>query len=138
MLVDTTICFVISADCVKLFRSSQLPGQWIGHDKRLGLVMWPAEKGGWQQRTPYTGPRRALEEVEPALARGTGWPGAGGGRRPLAASGKPSKLVGLRVPEEERAEWEAAAEGDGKTLSEWLRDTANEAARRGRGSRERP
>lgn len=39
-------------------------------------MVWPAEKRGWSRHTAYVGPRRAMEEVEPALARGTGWAGA--------------------------------------------------------------
>jgi hypothetical protein len=111
---------------MKLYRSPDLPGRWIGEDQDGALVHWPIERGGWNRRTPYTGGKRQLEEVAPALARGTGWPGGGRGRRPLR--GAPSKPVTIRATDDERAAWDRAAERRDRTLSDWCRDTLNAAA----------
>lgn len=119
---------------MKLFRSPEMPGHWIGQDRAGGMVVWPIEPGGWSKRTPYTGPRRPLQEVSPAEARGTGWPGAGGGRPPRAG-GKPGKLVGIRASDEERSAWAAEADAEDKALSEWARDELNAAAERRRRER---
>lgn len=117
-------------EVVRLYRSPSLPGHWIGEDKRGGLVTWPDRRGGWDQRTPYTGPRRGLEAVEPALARGSGWPGVKGARRPRAASGLPGRNRTVRASDDEWAAWtEAAGE---RSVSDWLRELANGAARRAR------
>ncbi len=121
---------MISQDVVKLFRAPDGDDHWIGEDKRGGLVTWPNQRAGWQQRTPYTGSRRGLVEVEPALARGTGWPGAGGGRPPRSASGKPSGSLTIRLSSEERAAWTTAAEG--RALSDWARAELNAIASRKR------
>lgn len=116
---------------MKLYRSPQLPDLWIGEDAYGALVQWPAASGGWQQRTPYAGPRRALEAVEPALARGTGWPGVPTGRP--ARAGGPSRNVTIRAAEDERAAWERAAGAAGaESLSEWGRRELNAAAARPR------
>jgi hypothetical protein len=111
---------------MKLYRSPDLPGRWIGEDQDGALVHWPIERGGWNRRTPYTGGKRQLEEVAPALARGTGWPGGGRGRRPLR--GAPCKPVTIRATDDERAAWDRAAERRDRTLSDWCRDTLNAAA----------
>lgn len=113
---------------MKLYRSRQLPKHWIGEDKLGGLVYWPAERGGWAQRTPYTGGKRQLEEVDPALARGSGWPGGGRGPAPRSSSGAASKSITIRVTEEERAAWDRAAHERSQRLSDWVRDTCNAAA----------
>src|SRR5215218_5696893 len=101
---------------MRLYRSQEMPGRWIGEDKHGGLVHWPAIPKGWAQRTPYTGGRRQLEELAPAMARGTGWPG--GGRGPRARGDEPSKPVTIRVTAQERASWEHAAEEHDRTLSD--------------------
>lgn len=111
---------------MKLFRSASLPGRWIGEDKHGALVHWPAEPRGFAQRTPYKGPKRELEEVEPALARGTGWPGARGGRLP--SRGSASKPLTLRVTDQERKAWQHAADDRERRLSDWIRDTCNTEA----------
>src|SRR5262245_41424804 len=72
----------------RLYRSRDLPGQWIGSDLAGALMVWPAERRGWAKRVSYTGPKRALEEVEPALARGTGWAGGGRAHHPRSATGR--------------------------------------------------
>jgi hypothetical protein len=118
---------------MRLFRSPDLPGRWIGEDKHGGLVHWPAEPGGWAQRTPYTGPKRALEEVEPVLARGTGWPGAGRGRPRRHPS--PVKTFGIRSTVEEISEWTECAKEERKQPSVWARDELNAAAKRARSKR---
>jgi len=110
---------------MKLYYSAEIADHWIGEDRHGALVVWPAEPRGWTHRTPYTGGKRPLEEVSPALARGTGWPGALGGKI-RAPSGAPSKPVGVRATDDERAAWERAA-GERK-LSDWIRDTLNAAA----------
>lgn len=108
---------------MKLYRSSDLPKRWIGEDKHGGLVHWPAEPGGWAQRTPYTGGKRGLEEAEPALARGTGWPGGGKGRPRRAES--LAKTFGVRASVDEIAAWSERADTEGKAPSVWARDTLN-------------
>ena len=111
---------------MRLYRSKEHPGHWIGEDAHGALMIWPAEPRGWTKRTHYDGGKRQLEEVEPALARGTGWPGGGKGRRPKR--GAPAKGLTIRVTDGERAEWERAAEDNEKGLSDWVRDTCNREA----------
>jgi hypothetical protein len=111
---------------MKLYRSPDLPGRWIGEDQDGALVHWPIERGGWHRRTPYTGGKRQLEEVLPALARGTGWPGGGVGRRPLR--GSMSKPVTIRATDTERDSWERSASKRERSLSDWCRDILNSAA----------
>ena len=111
---------------MKLYRSPDLPDRWIGEDQDGALVHWPIEHGGWNRRTPYTGGKRQLEEVAPAQARGTGWPGGGVGRRPLR--GATSKPVTIRATDVERGAWERAAGKRGLNLSDWCRDALNSAA----------
>jgi hypothetical protein len=82
----------------------------------------------------YTGLKRGLEEVAPALAKGTGWPGGGRAHHPRSATGRPSQPVTLRATEEERAAWEGAAKHLKRTLSEWCRSELNDAAARVMGS----
>jgi len=111
---------------MKLFRSGDMPDHWVGEDEHGVLMVWPARPRGWLKRTAYTGSKRSLEELEPALARGSGWPGGGRGPSPRSESGSVSKPVGLRATIEERAAWERAA-GE-RNLSDWMRDTLNAAA----------
>ena len=115
---------------MKLYRSPTMPSHWIGEDKLGNLMQWPAARGGWEQRTSYTGPKRLLEEVPPAMARGSGWPGGGRGPAPRSASGVPSKTIGLRVTDDERAKWQRAADVREQTLAAWTRDEINAAADR--------
>jgi hypothetical protein len=89
------------------------------------------EPNGWLKRTPYTGGKRQLEEVAPALARGTRWPGAGRAPRPRDPAGMPSDAqVGIRATQEERATWLRAAEVRDQALAAWARDELNAAATR--------
>jgi hypothetical protein len=115
---------------MKLYRSAEYPGQWIGTDAEGALVRWPAERGGWQRRTPYVGPKRALEEVEPVLARGSGWPGGGIGR-PLR-HGAPTRMFGIRATDDEIASWAQRAEEEHKRPAVWARDTLNSEIARSR------
>ncbi|HWO20380.1 MAG TPA: hypothetical protein VNO30_16540 [Kofleriaceae bacterium] len=116
---------------MKLYRSPEYPNHWIGTDAEGALVRWPMEPSGWAKRTPYTGGKRQLEEVLPALARGTRWPGAGRSRRPRDPAGKPSDAqIGIRATQEERATWQRASEAREKTLAAWVRDELNAAATR--------
>jgi hypothetical protein len=115
---------------MRLYRSRDLPEKWVGEDPEGALMVWPAKKRGWSRRTAYVGPRRALEEVEPALARGTGWPGGGRAHHPRSPSGRPSRPVSVRATEEERAAWAGAAKRARRTLSEWCREALNAAAER--------
>lgn len=80
---------------MKLYMHPKLAATWIGEDDAGRLERFPAEAGGWARRTPWIDGRRGLKAVEPAAARGTGWPGAGAGRRRLSASGEASvgKLI---------------------------------------------
>ncbi len=116
---------------MRLFRSREMPGRWIGEDKHGGLVHWPAEPGGWTQRTPYTGGKRQLEEVEPSLARGTGWPGGGRGRPPRL--GAAATTFGIRATTDEIAAWTQRAEEEHKRPTVWARDTLNAEVARPRG-----
>jgi uncharacterized protein (DUF1778 family) len=61
-----------------------------------------------------------------------GWGGRrdGAGRRPRA--GSPSRPIALRLSDEERARWEAAAAAAGLTLSEWIRSICERALKRAR------
>ncbi len=115
----------------KLYTTPEFPKQWIGTDAEGALVRWPDEKGGWARRTPYTGSKRQLEEVEPALARGTSWPWAGRARRPRHPGGKPTNAsIGVKATREERDAWLRRAEDEGKSISGWARDTLNEELKR--------
>src|SRR5215207_3700622 len=105
----------------RLYRSEEHPDQWIGEDEHGVLMLWPRRPRGWAKRTGYTGGKRDLQEVEPALARGTGWPFGGRGPKSRSPSGAVSQMIGLRATVEERAAWERAA-GD-RRLSDWMRDT---------------
>lgn len=109
---------------MKLYRSEKHPGLWIGKDAQGGIVQWPAEPAGWAKRTPYGGPRRALEEVERNLARGTGWPG--GVRGPKPRGGVPTRRLAIRVSVDEDEVWTEAAKPE--PLSEWARRELNAAA----------
>jgi len=118
---------------VRLYRSKEHPDHWIGEDKHGALMTWPAEPGGWAKRTAYTGTRRQLEETEPALARGSGWPGAGRAPKPRAPSGEAStRQLAIRATTEELAAWEHRASEEDKRLSVWARDELNAAITRPR------
>jgi hypothetical protein len=116
---------------MKLYKSSEYPGQWIGTDAEGALVRWPAERGGWQRRTPYIGGKRQLEEVNPVLGRGSGWPGGGTGRPPRLPS--PAKTFGIRATIDEIAAWTQRADEEHKRPSAWARDELNAAVTRPRG-----
>ena len=116
---------------MKLYRSPEYPGQWIGTDAEGALVRWPMEPSGWAKRTPFTGAKRQLEEVSTALARGTRWPGGGRAPRPRDPTGKPSDAqIGLRATQDERALWERAADAREQSLTAWARNELNTAATR--------
>lgn len=119
----------LDSRAVKLYRSREIPDHWIGEDKHGALMLWPTERGGWAKRTAYTGGKRPLEEVEPALARGTGWPGGGRAPKPRSASGALSTSFGIRVSPEERESWKQAAQERKMPLSDWVREALNSAAR---------
>lgn len=121
---------VASSGAVKLYRAPMLPNHWVGNDKRGGLVTWPAKEHGWDERTPYDGPRRGLVEVAPALARGTGWPGGGTGRKPASESGQPGENRTIRVPADEWKAWDEHAKAEGQTRSDWIRKACEAAMRR--------
>lgn len=111
---------------MRLYRSTEHPGFWIGEDAAGSLMLWPATPRGWPKRVGYGGGKRQLEEVEPREARGTGWPGGGVGRRPLR--GAPSKSLTIRVTDQERGAWEHAASVNEQGLSDWIRDACNTVA----------
>ena len=112
---------------MKLYRSKEYPDHWVGEDEHGALLLWPAKPRGWLKRTPYTGSKRVLEEVSPALARGTKWPGAIGGKL-RDPSGKPSRPIAIRATDDERAAWQRAADERETSLTVWARDTLNSAA----------
>jgi len=119
---------------MKLFRSDTLPDQWVGEDKHGRLMVWPAKPRGWLQRTAYDGPKRGtLIEVDPAEARGTGWPGGPTGRKPRSSGPTLATPVTIRVTAEERESWERAAKDYGRRLSDWCRGELNAVAARPRG-----
>lgn len=121
---------------MKLYRSRDLPGRWVGEDQDGALVHWPAEPGGWARRTPYTGPKRGLEQAEPILARGSGWPGGGRGRAPRSAAGEVStERVTLRATKAEIEAWEQRAAAEDRPVSAWGRDTLNAEVARPRNKR---
>ena len=103
---------------MKLYQSPDLPGLWVGEDGEGALVQWPAEARGWTQRTPYRGPKKALEQVDRGLARGTGWPGGPRGPKPRGPSS--GRDIKVRVTDAERAAFEAEA-GE-RCVSTWLRE----------------
>lgn len=111
---------------MRLYRSKEHPDHWIGEDEHGALMRWPAQRRGWLKRTGYPGSRRALEEVEPSLARGTGWPFGPHGRPPLR--GETSKPLTVRITDTERGAWQRAADKRKQALGEWIRDTCNTAA----------
>jgi len=115
---------------MRLFRSRDLPGRWVGEDQDGALVHWPAEPGGWQRRTPYTGGKRQLEACEPALARGTGFPGAGRGRPPR--QGTAATTFGVRATIDEITAWKHRAGEEHKKPTVWARDELNAAVTRPR------
>lgn len=59
--------------------------------------------------------------------RGGKRPGAG---RPADAGERRTVAVQTRLTHDERDAWEAAAEAEGASLADWLRDVGNAAARR--------
>lgn len=115
---------------MKLYRSRNLPGQWIGEDEHGALMIWNAEPGGWNKRTAYTGSKRGLEECDRRLARGSGWPGGGTGRPPRG--GSPPRTFGIRATTDEIATWKQRAKDEHKKPSAWARDELNAAAVRPR------
>ena len=52
------------------------------------------------------------------------------GRPPKAPGEAKSQVYQLRLTADEREQWESAAERAGKTLSEWIRERLNRAAKR--------
>jgi len=105
---------------LRLYESKHHPDRWIGEDERGLLWCWKRRQDGWAQRGPHAERRRNLTEVEPALARGTGWPGAGVGRRRLAGAerGRPRTV---RIDD---TRWNAvmdAADRADLGVSEWVR-----------------
>ena len=112
---------------LKLYRSKAHADYWIGEDRHGALLLFPAKIRGWASRTPFVGSRLELEEVSPVLARGTKWPGAVGGKS-RDPSGKPSRTVGIRATDDERAAWQHAADASGSSLTEWARRSLNQVA----------
>jgi hypothetical protein len=111
---------------MRLYRSKEHPDHWIGEDEHGVLMIWPARRRGWLKRTAYAGAKRQLEEVESALARGTGWPFGPVGRRPQR--GETSRPLTIRVTDTERGAWQRSADKQQRGLSDWVRDTCNGAA----------
>lgn len=115
---------------MKLFRAADRPGFWIGEDKQGVLQVWPAKPRSWGKREGFVGRRDDLEEVDPALARGTGWPGGPVGRKPQADKAADTQ-VNIRTTWEERTAWEQTAERVGRrSMTSWARDELNAAVMR--------
>ena len=112
---------------LKLYRSKVHAEQWVGEDRHGALLIFPARNRGWTARTPFVGSRLELEEVSPAHARGTKWPGAVGGKS-RDPSGKPSRTVGIRATDDERTSWQRAANASGSSLTDWARRSLNQVA----------
>lgn len=66
------------------------------------------------------------------FARGTKWPGAIGGKS-RDPSGKPSRTVGIRATDDERAAWQRAADAGGLSLTDWACRSLNQVASRAAG-----
>jgi len=112
---------------MKLYRPRDVPDAFVGEDKAGALMVFPAKPRGWAKRSAYQGSKRSLEEIPASEGRGTGWPGAIGGKT-RAASGQASVYqISVRVTAEERELWLAAA-GVGR-LADWMRATLTAAAR---------
>jgi len=112
---------------MKLYRSRSAPDVLVGEDKEGALMVFPNKPRGWGKRSAFRGKRGALEPIQPTEGRGTGWPGAIGGK-PRDASGQPSVYqISVRVTAEERELWLVAA-GEG-SLANWMRTTLTEVAR---------
>lgn len=120
---------------MKLYKSKEHPGHWIAQDEGPGtLVIWPAAPRGWSKRKFLARTLREvdhldLEEVDPALARGTWWPGTPrSARGPRPRAGVAAQARSIRATDAEVAAWsEAAAPGSWRT---WATRTLNEAAGR--------
>jgi len=97
-------------------------------------MVWPARPRGWAKRQGFVGAKRALEEVEPALARGTGWPGGPVGRKPQADRAADTQL-GIRATTEEREAWLRTAQKNGyRSEAPWARDVLNAEVASARGT----
>jgi hypothetical protein len=112
---------------MKLYRPRGSSDVFVGEDREGALMVFPAKPRGWAKRSAFQGKRGTLEEVLASQGRGTGWPGAIGGK-PRAASGEPSLYqISVRITAEERDLWRAAAGDD--ALANWMRTTLTAAAR---------
>jgi hypothetical protein len=118
----------MAEDRRKLYQSKERPDHWIGEDEHGVLMIWPARRRGWLKRTGFSGSKRQLQEVDPALARGTGWPFGPVGRRPRG--GEASSTLGIRVTSSERAKWQRAADKRERGLTVWAREELDAAADR--------
>lgn len=113
-----------------LYACRQLPGRWVGTDEHGALVVWPAVAGGWAQQAPYLGHRRALTAADPVLARGTGWPGAGVGRRRLAGA-EAGRALTIKIDDTRRAALKALAARQGQSTSRCVLEAIDLAIARG-------
>jgi len=112
-----------------LYASVELPSHWIGTDQSKALYQWP-RSGKWSQRELYAGHLPDLKPVAAALARGTGWPGAGVGRR-RSAGDVPGENRTIRIPDRD---WKAIgdiAARQGQQTSEAVREAIKLAIARG-------
>ena len=115
---------------LRLYVSKYYPDRWIGEDERESLWYWERIEDGWARRGPHEGRRRNLTEVDPALARGTGWPGAGVGRRRLAGA----ELGRPRTVRVDDTRWNAVIDAADKSnvgVSEWVRQAIDRELTRG-------
>lgn len=104
-----------------LYMCPQLSDRGVGTDEHGALALWPRTAGGWAFRTPYGGHRRSLRAVDPAEARGTGWPGGGVGRRRLAGAGRGLPLT-IRIDDKRRTALQKLAAQQGQQVSDTVRE----------------
>jgi len=112
-----------------LYACSQLPSHWVGTNKFSELYRWP-RSGKWADREPYSGATAELTVIDTALARGTGWPGAGVGRRRVGGD-VPGKNRTIRITDRD---WKAIgdiADRQGQQTSEAVREAIQLAIARG-------
>jgi hypothetical protein len=105
----------------KLYVADRFPDHFIAEDEDLlGIfVIWPAIADGWSARALWRGNPRALREVRPRLAYGTGWPRAPGRGAVPRAGVAAGERITIRLTPGEIEQWRAAA--GNRPLAEFIR-----------------
>lgn len=110
----------------RLYLSTARGRRWVGQDAAGAWQSWPCEPDGWEERRPFAFAAAGLAEVDPSSARGTGWPGAGTGRKRLG-EGEVTVAKQLKAP----ASWWIAIETEAakrhKNASKTIRELVEEA-----------